>query len=678
MTAENDSLARPQPYVGLRAFNAKDQELFFGRARESLDLARIWRANKLTVLYGASGVGKTSLLQAGVMPMIDRSQYDVLPIGRIQPAFAFLSAAENSARGNPYSYSLLSSWAPDQPATAFAGLTIKEFFDRRESRQDVYGDLIPTMIVIDQAEEMFGGLPMRQHLLDSFVAELAEALREHHGLRLLLSLREDYLAAMIPHEYRLGGQARMRSRLMPFDANAALETIRGPAQRAGASFQPGAAEQIVDELRRIQVTNARGEKSTVIVDTIEPASVQIVCSELWNSIPAETTVITRAQVAKHANVDKSLTSFLGRVLNEVAGEQDVAAAEVRLWLRERFITEHGTRDTAYQGISETAGMSNDVVVALEDRRILRAEHRSGIRWYELQHDRLIDPVRRADAREQLAAAILARDSGKSERARSYAIQAIQCALAEDASGLRADAERLLGDICAEFGQVAEAVRHYRTAAAFYELWGDDLAVGETVAILGHLAVGRGDYRNARVDLEAAALRVKGDLEVQVQVDLARAIWFMGEPSLAVGVLNGLLASQSPLPPELRQRALRARGEMLADLGDSAGALRDLEHIRRDQAAETQAARALALALAGRGDAAGQYAADARANGQGNGPCLLRVARALALMDEATEAAVVAEQALAARDPAIPKSYREQLRLLIDLAASRRVAVLAVE
>src|SRR5215467_12549837 len=70
----------PRPYVGLRAFRPDEHGLFFGRTSESLNIARMWRANKLTMLYGASGVGKTSLLQAGVIPSLDRDRFEVWPI----------------------------------------------------------------------------------------------------------------------------------------------------------------------------------------------------------------------------------------------------------------------------------------------------------------------------------------------------------------------------------------------------------------------------------------------------------------------------------------------------------------------------------------------------------------------------------------------------------------------
>ena len=70
------------PYVGLRPYTGEEHGLFFGRDREARDVATIWQATALTVLFGASGVGKTSLLHAGVVPRIDPARADLLPIDR--------------------------------------------------------------------------------------------------------------------------------------------------------------------------------------------------------------------------------------------------------------------------------------------------------------------------------------------------------------------------------------------------------------------------------------------------------------------------------------------------------------------------------------------------------------------------------------------------------------------
>ncbi len=642
-----------EPYIGLRAFTADENELFFGRARESLEIARLWRAKQLTILYGASGVGKTSLLQAGVLPALDPARVDVMPVGRIRPGSPY-PATPPPVR-NPYSFALLSTWAPDEPAHALATMTIGDFLRGRGESPDRYGDPKPMLLAIDQAEELFTSLPERQ-FLGPFIDELAEALHKCQGARLLLALREDYLAAVLPYEHLLASQARTRLRLLPFGHDVALEAIRGPLQGTGRSFEPEAAEELIADLRTIVITNTRGEESTVTVDSIEPVQIQIVCSALWASLPAEATVITSAHVREHANVDRFLADFCGRALSTVARKYGIAAAEIRSWLQQTFVTELGTRGTAYQGIEQTAGMPNAVVMALEDQHILKAEHRSSSRWYELQHDRLIEPIRQSDPAEYLEAAKAARKEEAWDLVEKNAKQAIRGFAADDLR-VRAEAGFLLGDVAGHRGEHDTALKRYRTAAGLFEVLQDSAAVGASLAAAGRLSLASGHYVDAAIDLQAAIARNPSDLEVQT--DLALALWHTGLERAAVAVLNNVLADRSNLAT-----ALRARGEILADLGEVERALHDLERVRHHQQPGTRAARALALALAGRFDAAEQEAADALANGPDNGPVLLRVARVRALAGDRRKAAQLAEAALGAAEAILPPHLREQALLLL--------------
>src|SRR5262245_35778425 len=66
------------PYVGLVPFSENDAEFFFGREKESRVIAANLRASRLTLLYGPSGVGKSSVLRAGVFSTLrDISRRDL-------------------------------------------------------------------------------------------------------------------------------------------------------------------------------------------------------------------------------------------------------------------------------------------------------------------------------------------------------------------------------------------------------------------------------------------------------------------------------------------------------------------------------------------------------------------------------------------------------------------------
>jgi hypothetical protein len=63
----------PCPYTGLRPFEEKDRPFFFGRSRDQATIISNLYGSSLTVLYGASGVGKTSILLAGVVPELEHN-----------------------------------------------------------------------------------------------------------------------------------------------------------------------------------------------------------------------------------------------------------------------------------------------------------------------------------------------------------------------------------------------------------------------------------------------------------------------------------------------------------------------------------------------------------------------------------------------------------------------------
>jgi tetratricopeptide (TPR) repeat protein len=657
------------PYVGLRAFDEEDGYKFFGRTRESYEIAALWQANRFTVLYGPSGVGKTSLLQAGVIPLLDPTRTDLFPLGRVSHASAFPVAALSER--NPYTFALLSSWSPMESPTRLSGLRVLDFLRRRGERIDQYGDPVPTLVAIDQAEELFSDFTRRQPYRQKFIDELVEAMDELPGLHLLLSTREDYLAAVLTYERELGRRARARFQLLPFNRDAALDATRRPLAGTHRSFALGAAETLVDDLRTVRIVSAIGDAVTIKVDTVEPVYLQVVCTTLWRSLHDDVREITSQHVRQHADVDRALAEFCNQALTAVSEDHDLPVTELRSWLQRTFVTELGTRDTAYEGLTQTAGMPNAVVRALEDRHVLKAELRSGARWYELQHDRLIKPIQQADAEtlphgteppaqtsaeEYLRAAELALVSGELAVAEKHAEEALRACSPADVR-IRAEIESFLGNIAHERGRPEGAAEHYRTAARLFEALQDTLAVGQLLAAIGQSLLAQGRRNEAVDELRAAVTRVPNDLTVQTE--LAWALWHSGHPRAAVPVLSSVLAIDGNTP-----EALQARGEILADLGEAEEALRDLDRVRRRLRPTSRAGRGIALATLGRIGEAEQEVESALAEAGDSGTVLLYAARVRALGGDPASAADLARRARAATDPALPAHQRAEADRLI--------------
>src|SRR5512136_1276127 len=71
------------PYIGPRPFQRGERSNFYGRTREARDLLALIQAERVVLFYAQSGAGKTSLLNAQVIPALEDKGFDVLPVARV-------------------------------------------------------------------------------------------------------------------------------------------------------------------------------------------------------------------------------------------------------------------------------------------------------------------------------------------------------------------------------------------------------------------------------------------------------------------------------------------------------------------------------------------------------------------------------------------------------------------
>ncbi|MEV0582831.1 hypothetical protein [Nonomuraea sp. NPDC050310] len=535
------------PYVGLRPYRPTEHEVFHGRSRESREVATLWQATGLTVLYGASGVGKTSLLHAGVVPRLDDSRVDRLPIARIAP--------RDHGPGNPYVMALLSCWAPDTEPARLAELTVSQFLrEIRPTRLDEYGDPMPVLAAIDQAEELFHGRsslgPQQRELL----GQLAEALAQHDRLHLLLSLREEFLYMVIPYERAFGRGSRTRFHLLPFTPEAALEAVTGPVAGTGRHYAPGAAELLIDGVREAGLQDDHGLHSQLHFGLVDPFELQINCAALWESLPDTVTEIQPEHTRIYGNVDRFLTGYCNRALSTVAREHGVGESDIRMWLRRTFITEHTTRNTVYEGIDQTQGMPNEVAHALVEQNILRTELRLNLRWYELRHDRLIETIARLETPDiYLRRARRALEHADWDNARRYAREAVRASAVGD-PWVRGDAAEIFGLIAMANADPDEANRYFDEAAASYATEQRFDGVSRVLTAQGKLALAEGDRTVALERINAALSYAPADPAAQLA--LAQTLMQSGVRA-ASAVLRSIITK---LPPHLIPQA----EELLSD------------------------------------------------------------------------------------------------------------------
>lgn len=140
--------ARPSaPYPGTRPFLDVDHDRFFGREFDSAALLEMWRNDRMTLVAGPAASGKTSLLNAGLSPLLAGDGAHFLPVGRISYGSAYPSAA--LPEHNPYSLALLQSWVPGESTTKLVDLTISDFFRAYADRRSGW-----IFAAVDQVEDL--------------------------------------------------------------------------------------------------------------------------------------------------------------------------------------------------------------------------------------------------------------------------------------------------------------------------------------------------------------------------------------------------------------------------------------------------------------------------------------------------------------------------------------------
>jgi tetratricopeptide (TPR) repeat protein len=649
-----------RPYPGTRPFQQNDHDRFFGRAACAANLVELWRSNRLTIAFGPVASGKTSLLNAGVFPLISDTRTELFPVGRVSYDSTFPAAA--LPEHNPYTLSLLRSWSPSgESVTRLAGLSVLNFVRHRAERHS--GAIFAT---VDQIEELFADSGWRNVQRRRFLNELFEAVREVPRLHLLLVVRDEAVGLL---KDVFGGGAKQR--VEPLSPQSAFDAVTRPIVAAGKAIASEAAEKLVADLRTSRAeadsNTERGPQSLSVEDHVEPSLLQVVCSRLWKELPSDIDVITVGDMKRFGDADTALTDHCGRILSQVAEYQEILPSELRSWLLRSFVTDLGTRGIVYEGVTDTAGMPSAVARGLEDMHLLSTQRRSGARWYELLSGRLIGPLRRTNSKslqtgrpvEYLRAAERAFILGELDLAERYAKTILHMSPATDLR-LQAEADSFLGNLAYEREKPAEAGGLYREAAILFEAIEDIESVARQLAASGKALLAQGRLAEGVQQLHAAVDRAPNDVVIRTGFGLA--LWQFGEGRAAIAELTTALEIDGGNPD-----ALRARGEILAYIGDPRAAMRDLDRVASNMGSLTLAARGLVFARLGEHRTAIRNIEDAVAVSPRNGLVLLYAARATAIGGDEAGAEELARRAVDSMDPPLAPQHRE---LALQLAGRK--------
>ena len=376
--------ASPQsPYKGLSAF--EDSELdalfFFGRERECEIVVANLIASRLTVLYGPSGVGKSSLLRAAVA-----RQLRGLPEHPLVVVF--------------------SRWSED-PAGALAaavsdvaGLEVDGgalvALERAQAAHDVY-------LVLDQVEEYFlyhAGEQGAETFAEALPAIVTSPLR----VNVLLSVREDSLAKLDRFTGRILGLFSNTLRLDRLNRDSARAAVTRPVERFAeltgepVSIEPQLVERVLDEVGTGRIASALSGQGAVEDDRaaarIEAPYLQLVMQRLWEEERTARSSVLRAETLERLGGSQHIVEeHLQTAMDDLSPEEKEIASRIF----NHLVTPSGTKIAHEDG--DLAGFAGvpltelaPVLEALAARRILRSLEEGQGRRYEIFHDVLAEPV----------------------------------------------------------------------------------------------------------------------------------------------------------------------------------------------------------------------------------------------------------------------------------------------
>ena len=396
------------PFRGLRSFSESDEDaaLFFGRDRAQELIVANLLASRFTVLYGQSGVGKSSILRAGVANPLRRAQAGAGVLSRVavvyvnewhaDPRAAILEKLAGEAR----------RLTGEDPALPEVDISFGHVLESSAQRLDA-----PVLLILDQFEQY-----LLYHGVASFDQALAEVvLRQSARVRCLISLREDMLVGLDRFKAHIPNLLANRVCLTGLSPPDALEAIRGPVQRFNEwsapgqqpiELEPGLAEAVVAELQAMDATLTAGRGVPAAVSaatpddeapTIEPAHLQIVMEALWSRETGfGSKLIRRDTLVAMGGCEEIVRSHVEASLADLPVNERKIAARAIFYL----ITASGVKIAYSSGdLARYVDASNERVAAmlehLCDVRIMRAlppAEGSRENRYEVFHDLLAQPM----------------------------------------------------------------------------------------------------------------------------------------------------------------------------------------------------------------------------------------------------------------------------------------------
>lgn len=355
------------PYKHLFYFETEDSENFYGREEESKKVAISILNNKMTALVGESGVGKTSLIFAGVFPILNRNK-DFKPI--------YIRCRQDLVKS-------LDSTLANKLDINNNNLTttdiLKQFIENNNSK---------LLLIFDQFEEIFITVNSkdREYFFNTLLYNIKEEVADVY---ILFSMRDDYFKELNRYRDKFKELWNSAIFLYRLEKNNAIKAIINPISEENISIE--LAEKIYNDLLQTEVENTNNS----IHGNVFTPLLELVMSDLYTKALSQNSIKITNDLYNNLGGAKNI---LDDHFNKIFNQFDIEDIQILNQLLPFFITKEETKNSISKekiNIHFTDKKIQKIVYSLLeiliDSRLIR-HIKDTEDYYELTHDMLIEPI----------------------------------------------------------------------------------------------------------------------------------------------------------------------------------------------------------------------------------------------------------------------------------------------
>jgi hypothetical protein len=408
---KSNSPISPHRYPGAQPFSTAQEAIFFGREQDITNLHRFVKLESLVVLYSKSGLGKSSLINAGLIPLVvAEGVYTPLSIrfGAYQKTMSQAQMPDSLMR---------QAVAPNGSRDTFLDKLLEHeatlWHDLKEAQIESNGQK-KLMLIFDQFEELFTYPPeainrFKEELAEALYAKLPqryraelekqiekgtctltdtefELLQESFIVRILIAIRSDRLSLMNELSDFLPTVLKNLFELTPLSKEGAEAAIVKPARHTETQFSTPPFDYTPQAVQKILHFLTDNE-----TERIESTQLQIICQTVEEKVKTAGQMITAEDLGDLSTI---IENYYDEKICAIPNPVDQLAAR-RLIEENLIFEEEERRLSLYEGVV-LKFVNPEILKQLVDSHLLRAEPTlQGGLTYELSHDSMVRPVLKA-------------------------------------------------------------------------------------------------------------------------------------------------------------------------------------------------------------------------------------------------------------------------------------------